>query len=136
MMPEPLKIQVRFSDCDMMQHVNNAVYLNYFEEARIHYFRQLLGTDWDWNKEGILLRKNELEYLKPVFLHELVEIACFLDRIGEKSFTLSYEVRVGQELRTTGTSVLVCFDSTAMRSIPVPAKMRAGLEQLPQRLER
>jgi acyl-CoA thioester hydrolase len=134
-MAEPLMIKVRFSDCDMMQHVNNAVYLNYFEEARIHYFRQLLATDWDWNREGILLRKNELEYLKPVFLHEPVEIQCFLKHVGEKSFTLAYEVRVNKDLRTTGTSVLVCFDSSVMRSIPIPPKMREGLAKMPLLLE-
>jgi acyl-CoA thioester hydrolase len=128
-------IKVRFSDCDMMQHVNNAVYLNYFEETRIHYFRQLLGADWDWNKEGILLRKNELEYLKPVFLHDPVEISCFLKHVGEKSFTLAYEVRVNGDLRTTGTSVLVCFDSSMMRSIPIPEKMREGLVKIPLLLE-
>ncbi|HLP56161.1 MAG TPA: thioesterase family protein [Fluviicola sp.] len=134
-MIEPLRLKVRFSDCDMMQHVNNAVYLNYFEEARIHYFRQLLGKDWDWKREGILLRKNELEYLKPVFLHEPVEITVFLKHIGEKSFTLSYEVRVNGDLRTTGTSVLVCFDSSVMRSIPIPLKMREGLDRIPLLLE-
>ncbi len=134
-MIEPLRLKVRFSDCDMMQHVNNAVYLNYFEEARIHYFRQLLGKDWDWKREGILLRKNELEYLKPVFLHEPVEITVFLKHIGEKSFTLSYEVRVNEDLRTTGTSVLVCFDSSVMRSIPIPLKMREGLDRIPLLLE-
>ncbi|ASS48270.1 MAG: hypothetical protein A3D31_19145 [Candidatus Fluviicola riflensis] len=134
-MIEPLKLKVRFSDCDMMQHVNNAVYLNYFEEARIHYFRQILGIDWDWKREGILLRKNELEYLKPVFLHDPVEITVFLKHLGEKSFTLTYEVRVNQDLRTTGTSVLVCFDSSVMRSIPIPAKMREGLNRIPLLLE-
>jgi len=134
-MLEPLLLKVRFSDCDMMQHVNNAVYLNYFEEARIHYFRQLLGTDWDWRKQGILLRKNELEYLKPVFLHEPVEITCFLKHIGEKSFTLTYEVRVNNDLRTVGTSVLVCFDSSIMQSIPIPQKMRDGLNKIPLLLE-
>jgi acyl-CoA thioester hydrolase len=134
-MLEPLRLKVRFSDCDMMQHVNNAVYLNYFEEARIHYFRQLLGTDWDWRKQGILLRKNELEYLKPVFLHEPVEITCFLKHIGEKSFTLTYEVRVNNDLRTVGTSVLVCFDSSIMQSIPIPQKMRDGLNKIPLLLE-
>lgn len=134
-MLEPLKVQVRFSDCDMMQHVNNAVYLSYFEEVRIHYFRQILGTNWDWNREGILLRKNELEYLKPVFLNDPVEIFCFLKHIGEKSFTLAYEVRVKGELRTTGLSVLVCFDSSVMRSIPIPKKMREGLNRMPLLLE-
>lgn len=134
-MIEPLRLKVRFSDCDMMQHVNNAVYLNYFEEARIHYFRQILGIDWDWKREGILLRKNELEYLKPVFLHDPVEIAVYLKHLGEKSFTLTYEVRVNQDLRTTGTSVLVCFDSQVMRSIAIPAKMRDGLNRIPLLLE-
>lgn len=134
-MAHPLKLQVRFSDCDMLQHVNNAIYLNYFEEARIHYFRQLLGTDWDWQRNGILLRKNELEYLKPVYLHDPVEVHCYLKHIGEKSFTMSYEVKVNNELRTTGTSVLVCFDNTTGRSIPIPEKMRAGLARLPLLME-
>ena len=134
-MATPLNLKVRFSDCDMMQHVNNAVYLNYFEEARIHYFRQLLGIDWDYKRNGILLRKNELEYLKPVFLNDPVEIYCYLKHIGEKSFTMSYEVKVNGELRTTGVSVLVCFDSTLNRSILIPEKMREALLSLPLLME-
>jgi len=122
-MLDSYRLQVRFSDCDMMQHVNNAVYLNYFEEARIHYFRQMLGTDWYWKKTGVILRKNELEYLKPVFLHEPVEIFVYLKHIGEKSFTLAYEVKVLQEVKTTGSSVLVCYDSVNKCSIPIPKRM-------------
>ncbi|MDR0802733.1 thioesterase family protein [Fluviicola sp.] len=134
-MLDSYKLQVRFSDCDMMQHVNNAVYLNYFEEARIHYFRQVLGVDWDWNKMGVILRKNEVEYLKPVFLHEPIEIFVYLKHIGEKSFTLSYEVKVLQEVRTTGTSVLVCYDSVSKNSIPIPYRMKEALNKLSLKLE-
>ncbi|WP_343603938.1 thioesterase family protein [Fluviicola sp.] len=134
-MLDSYKLQVRFSDCDMMQHVNNAVYLNYFEEARIHYFRQVLGVDWDWNKTGVILRKNELEYLKPVFLHEPVEIYVYLKHIGEKSFTLSYDVKVLQEVRTTGTSVLVCYDSVNKSSILIPHRMKEALGKLSLKLE-
>jgi acyl-CoA thioester hydrolase len=129
-MIDPYKLKVRFSDCDMMQHVNNAIYLNYFEEARIYYFRQLLGTDWDWRKNGVLLRKNELEYLKPVFLNDPVTIEVFLKHVGDKSFTLAYEVKVLGELRTTGTSVLVCYDSIIKTSIPIPTRMKEGLNKL------
>jgi len=131
----PYLLSVRFSDCDMMQHVNNAVYLNYFEEARIHYFRQMLGVDWDWKKNGVLLRKNELEYLKPILLNEPVTIEVFLKHLGDKSFTLAYEVRVHGDLRTTGTSVLVCFDSINKCSISIPARMRTALETLSYKLE-
>jgi acyl-CoA thioester hydrolase len=134
-MLDSYKLQVRFSDCDMMQHVNNAVYLNYFEEARIHYFRQMLGNDWDWRKTGVLLRKNELEYLKPVFLHEPVEIFVYLKHIGEKSFTLSYEVKVLNEVKTMGSSVLVCYDSETKLSIPIPKRMKDALAKLSLKLE-
>lgn len=134
-MTTPYQLSVRFSDCDMMQHVNNAVYLNYFEEARIHYFRSLLGNDWDWKKNGILLRKNELEYLRPVLLHEPVTITVFLKHLGDKSFTLAYEVKVHGDLRTTGTSVLVCYDSINKCSISIPAKMRTSLELLSLKLD-
>ena len=37
------KIIVRFSDLDAMQHVNNATYLTYLEEARIDYFNTLFN---------------------------------------------------------------------------------------------
>lgn len=131
----PYQLSVRFSDCDMMQHVNNAVYLNYFEEARIHYFRQMLGVDWDWKKNGVLLRKNELEYLKPILLNEPVTIEVFLKHLGDKSFTLAYEVRVHGDLRTTGTSVLVCFDSINKCSISIPVRMRTAIETLAYKLE-
>ncbi len=134
-MLDSYRLQVRFSDCDMMQHVNNAVYLNYFEEARIHYFRQMLGNDWDWKKTGVILRKNELEYLKPVFLHEPVEIFVYLKHIGEKSFTLAYEVKVLQEVKTTGSSVLVCYDSVNKCSIPIPKRMKDALSKLSLKME-
>lgn len=134
-MLDSYKLQVRFSDCDMMQHVNNAVYLNYFEEARIFYFRQMLGLDWDWKKNGVLLRTNELEYLKPVFLNEPVDIQVYLKHMGDKSFTLAYEVRVLNELRTTGSSVLVCYDAINKCSIPIPHRMKEALNRLSLKLE-
>ena len=38
----PFEVQVRFSDIDLLGHVNNVAYFNYFEMARIHYFHPLL----------------------------------------------------------------------------------------------
>ena len=127
---EPAKIQVRFSDCDMMGHVNNAVYLSYFEMARIHYFGMLLSKDRDWKKNGVLLRKNEVEYLSPVLLHDLPEISVFLEHIGSKSFSVAYELIVNGELRTTGKSVLVCYNSIENKSIEITDELRSALENI------
>jgi acyl-CoA thioester hydrolase len=127
---EPAKIQVRFSDCDMMGHVNNAVYFSYFEMARIYYFGMLLANDRDWKKDGVLLRKNEVEYLKPVLLHDFPEISVFLENIGSKSFTVAYELRVDNELRTIGKSVLVCYNSIENKTFEVTEELRSALEKI------
>lgn len=126
----PAKIQVRFADCDMMGHVNNAVYLSYFEQARMHYFGQMVGAEWDWNKDGIILAKNVVEYVYPVFLHDKPEIIIYLKEIGDKSFTLSYKVLVNEKLCTKGESTLVCFDFVKNTSVSIFPKMMEGLKQL------
>lgn len=129
-MISPAKIQVRFRDCDMMGHVNNAVYLSYFEQARMHYFEQLIGADWDYKKDGILLVKNEVEYLKPIVLHDIPEIIVYLEAIGEKSFTLGYEVKVNGALRSKGLSKLVCFDFATQKSVPVYPRMKTAFQKI------
>jgi len=129
-MIEPVKIQVRFSDIDVMGHVNNAVYLNYFETARMHYFNQILGLDWDWNTDGIILLRNEIDYLKPVLLQDKPIITIFVLKIGTKSFELGYELKVGNVIYTTGKSTLVCFNYKAQKTSEIPSKLRLKLEEL------
>ena len=129
-LPSPFEIQVRFSDIDVMQHVNNSIYLSYFEMTRVHYFAKLLGHDWDYNKDGFLLARNEIDYILPVLLTDKPKIIMKTENIGNKSFTLSYEIQVDGEVYTKGISVMVSFDSTQNSSIPIPPKMREALQAL------
>ena len=126
----PAKIQVRFSDLDVLGHVNNTIYLSYFEMARVHYFKELLGEGWDWNKFGIVLAKNEVEYFKSVLLNHEPLITIFTEHIGSKSFTLGYELHVNNELFAKGKSIQVCFDASTQKSILVPDQMRLQLERI------
>jgi acyl-CoA thioester hydrolase len=129
-MIKPAEIQVRFRDCDLMGHVNNAVYLSYFEQARMHFFEQLIGADWDYKKDGILLVKNELTYLKPVLLHDIPKIKLHLIELGNKSVSLGYTLYVEDELRCTGSSKFVCFDFTTQKTVEVFPKMREEFGKL------
>lgn len=129
-MMTPATIQVRFRDCDVMGHVNNAVYLSYFEQARMHYFQQMVGEEWDWKKNGIILVKNEVTYLKPILLADIPKIHVYLNEIGNKSFTLSYRVMVKDNLVSTGLSKLVCFDFFTQKSVELMPEMINGLNKL------
>lgn len=127
------KVEVRFADIDAMGHVNNAVYLSYFEQARIALFDDIVGRAWDWEVQGFLLARNEIDYMHPVFLTDDVRIKIFCDNIGNSSLTLSYEVyRKGlkdesHSLCTKGKSIMVCFDYHKQQKIAVPEVWRKKL---------
>lgn len=129
-MIKPFQIQIRFSDCDMLGHVNNACYLNYFESTRLHYFGQLLGLDWDWEENGIILRKNTIDYLLPLYLNDRARVTLLLKELGTKSFSLAYELSVNDQLKTTGESILVCYDFKKHQSKEIPAGLLSALTQL------
>jgi len=129
-MIEPAKIHVRFADLDLMGHVNNSVYLSYFEVTRVHYFGKLLGIDWDWDNNGILLVRNEIDYIVPVLLHDKPIVTMFTEKIGNKSFVLGYEITVDGKLYTKGSSPLVCFNKSKNETVPVSGEIHESLLKL------
>jgi acyl-CoA thioester hydrolase len=121
-------IQIRFSDCDMLQHVNNAIYLQYFETARINFFNTEL-PNWDWKGQGIILLKNTVEYKIPLFLTDTCNIEVQCTHIGNKSFTLSYQVKVKDSIKSIGESVLVCFNFVKNKTITLPEDLEKVLKK-------
>lgn len=105
-----LHLTVRFSDCDLMGHVNNAVYLTYAEEARIHFFKQKLPTDWDWIENGIIIKKHEIIYVSEILFGEKVEIETEIISTNNKSFNILHTIYSDDTIKTKIESILVYFD--------------------------
>jgi acyl-CoA thioester hydrolase len=114
----------------MAGHVHNGVYLHYFELARMNFFVQQLGKDWDWKANGLILKKNTVEYKIPTLLQDKIAVDVWTSHIGNTSFTLSYRIidQDGNE-KTYGESVLVCFNYLINKPIPIPAQMKSVLEK-------
>jgi acyl-CoA thioester hydrolase len=119
-------IPIRFSDMDAYGHVNNAVYLTYFEIARSNYWSEIVK--WDWDKTGIILGRSEINYLKPITRHD--QIACYVrtTRIGNSSFDVMHIlVKLtdnGEEICTTGKTVCISYDYGANKSVRIPVSER------------
>jgi acyl-CoA thioester hydrolase len=123
-------IQLRFSDFDMGGHVHNAAYLNYFESARIGFFLADLGADWDWKKEGLIIKKNTIQYEVPIFIEDKIRVEVTCNRIGSSSFSLFYEVKDSKDqVKAFGESIVVCFDYRQQSTMEIPSKMRTILEK-------
>lgn len=129
--PQISKVNIRFSDLDLFGHVNNSVYLTYYEEARVAYFDEVVGYDYDWSKEGVILARFEVDFLIPILFNDELFIRTNCCRVGSKSFDLAYEMykmRDGKEIMvSSATSVMVMFDYAEKKSISLSEEWRNKL---------
>ena len=128
---------IRFSDIDAMGIVNNAVFLTYFEESRVHFFSHLIQAKWDWNSAGVVVARHEISYRNPIRYLGEVEIFTWATRLGGKSLDMAYEVWVddqnsgrGPVLAAEATTTLVAYNHLTGKSCAVPEAWVRPLERV------
>jgi acyl-CoA thioester hydrolase len=121
-------LEVRWRDLDPMGHVNNAVYLTYLEQARVHYLREV-GVVWT-NPSGIgfILAQASCQFKSPLELGERVTIHTRVSQLRNSSFVFEYRTE-GQDGRLVATArtVQVCYDYQAQHPIPIPDAWREAV---------
>ena len=122
-------LEVRFRDTDGLGHVNNAVYLTYFEIVRVAYGLKLLEGS---RLEDIpfILGEATVRYKEPVFYGDQLMAATRVSRIGTKSFTMQYELRRADTVVTSGSTELVWFDYAAQRSQTIPETFKQRVAEI------
>ena len=125
-------IEVRFSDLDMAGNVHNSNYLSYFEQARIDFLTNISGIEWNWRKKGLLIGRIEVDYINPLHLRDEAFVTTKCDHVGNKSFTLSYDIykKINNKdtlLCTKGRSILICMDFEKNHSVPIFDKWKDSL---------
>lgn len=116
-------------DIDGFGHVNNAVYLSWFEEARTRYVVERLGVA-SLGEISFVLGATTIRYFSPVRMLERVELVCGPVRIGTKSWDFAYEGSVVDDGRLVvrGESTQVMYDYSRGVSIPIPESWRRAFE--------
>ncbi len=126
-------IHIRYNDLDTYGHVNNAVYITYLEEGRTKWFLDKVKENWEWDKQGILLARHEINYQLPVFFNDELRIVLWISTIGSKSFEVSFKMikRKGREWLTCtfGKSTAVCFDYQTQKTIEIPNEWLGVLKE-------
>jgi acyl-CoA thioester hydrolase len=130
------RIEVQFRDCDPLGHVNNAVYITYFEVARFAYCREALGfTPEDAiGSASFIIARVECNFRSQARLGDVLAARIRISGISRSSFTFDYEIvqEADGTIVADGKSVQVTFDYEAQRSIPVPDGFRAKIERFEQ----
>lgn len=121
-------ITPRFGDIDGLGHVNNNIVPMWFETARNPFFRYF-NPDLDLKKWDLILARFEVDFLNQLYYGKDVEIKSWISRIGRSSFEIFQEAWQGEKLGAKGKAVLVHFDFSIQKSIPVPLRIRHELEE-------
>lgn len=128
--------QIRFGDIDSYNHVNNVVYLQYLEDARVQLtyaqlpdggtFQDLIGTDL-----FILVGRNEIEYLAPIsFRPEPVFVNIWVTNVGGSSFDFGYTVTEADSsiIYAQAATSMVLVSRTTGRPTRLTEAQRSALE--------
>lgn len=150
------EIPIRYRDLDTMGHVNNALYLTYFEQARIDYLHGLardLGLEVGspgTSPEGVpfgplegaefVIAEANVRYRAAAKLGDRLRCVTRIPKVTRKTFVFEYELRSGDDLAQSiliaeGSTVQVFFDPATGRSRGRPewfAPAVATLEEKPE----
>lgn len=148
--------QTRWGDMDAYLHLNNGVYVDYLQEARVDFlhsgeFAYMLGDEPQPgvegpNRQAILVTGHQVEYLRPAEHGHPLQVRLVVDQVGAARFTLAYDIVSDDRLVARARTVLCPFDleSDAIRrladdekawfcehaepieSLPTVAKVRLG----------
>ena len=120
--------KLRFSDTDMIGHVNNVAFASLMESGRVNFTRsgviQHLPDD-----VLVVMRRLELDYRAELHWPAEIDIGSVLLRIGTSSFTIGNGLFHGDLCAATSVTTLVVIGRETRRAAPIPQGTRAGMER-------
>ena len=123
-----IKIKVRGYHLDMYQHVNNARYLEFLEEARWDFIESEIDLN-DWMKQGLgfVVANININYRKPASLDQVLEIHSRVSNINIKSATIEQKIFLEKSeiLIANADVTFVIVDVKTGKSVPLKGELLA-----------
>ena len=122
-------LATRYNDYDTKGHVNNAVFLTYFEMARERAWVEALDGDAEF---PFILAEASVQYRSQARIGDPLEIEITTTEIRTKAWVWSYTIRDARDGRVVaeGRTVQVAYDYAARKTIPIPADIAKRLPAL------
>lgn len=128
-----IRQQIRWGDQDAMGHVNNIVYFQYCESARLAYGDVLdLQSIAGDSPQNLGMVAANLNFRRQLHYPGEVEVTAHATRVGGKSFTLSYVITdlADGVVAAEGDSVCVWVDYAKAEALPLPDVLVARIREV------
>jgi acyl-CoA thioester hydrolase len=126
--PHRISDNIRFRDLDPQGHVNQAVFMTYFETGRVAMFRT---PDLGIGVPGLtyVLVRIEVDYMKELHWPGLIDIGTAVASFGRSSFKVAQAIFRDGACAATARATLVCMDKATRKSAPLPQESIDSLSQ-------
>jgi acyl-CoA thioester hydrolase len=131
--PLTQSIRINWGDMDALGHVNNTIFIRWFEVARMGLFEALTGPVSLTQGVGPILASVTCDYLRPVVYPGTVVVGTRVAKLGNTSFTLEHGLWLEgapEALQARGQSVVVLVDYASGTKTPIPGPVRERLTAL------
>ncbi|WP_182346774.1 acyl-CoA thioesterase [Tomitella gaofuii] len=128
--PYRVRLQLRWGDSDQLGHINNVMYLEYAQEARLRFLSEIGGTS-TYSLGPIVVRRIEVDFERSLrYTAEGIDVDVWVLKVGTSSFTLRHRIRDPHgNVYSTVDAVAVAVDLETESSRPIPDDVRAILTE-------
>jgi acyl-CoA thioester hydrolase len=121
------KLRVRYAEIDAQGHVNNAVYLSYFEVGRVEWLRAagLSYRELEGRGYGIVVVEALVRYRRAAFFDDELTLRTELAELNRATLRFEYVVLRGGDVLVTGHTRHACVDLATGKPIRVPGEVLA-----------
>ena len=118
----------RFGDLDPQGHVNQAVFMTYFESGRVAMFR---NKDLGIGVPGatFVLVRMEVNYMKELHWPGTIDVGTGVAEFGRSSFKVAQAIFRDGVCAAIGKATLVCMDVKTRKATPLPEEAIARLSK-------
>ena len=115
-------IQIRFSDIDAVNHVNNAVIAQYYDVGRISFFEAVLGKDFVWTEVLAVVVHTENNFYHSINQNDKIVVETHLVKFGNKSMTMYQEIieETTNIVKSSSKTILAGYDKINCCSSSIP----------------
>lgn len=128
------EVMLRFSDMDVMGHVNNVAFMSFYQEARVRFHQYLHGQQAvSPDQDRLILAHLSVDFLREAHHPGIVDIGLGVLRTGRTSYTLAMAMFEGDEC--LGLSDAVMVNAGAAGPEPLRDEVRERLAAMAARVD-
>jgi len=123
-------IEIRWRDLDAFNHVNNASFLTYIEEARLKWLSGVDGTWFDADVAPIVAAIH-MNYRRQLSWPGSIVVELDCARLGNTSLTIGHRIVAPDDascVYADGEAVMVWIQPETGRPVPLPDAIRRAAQ--------